>query len=107
MVVNGHEDISVSNIEDGLDLRSLIGGDKNLAELVAVCFNILVSCVALNCHGGGLRGYCKLCALNLNIVGARRVDLLLYKIGIVAGDVGRTCTESDAVDSGIDYPCGL
>ena len=107
MVVNGHEDISVSNIENGLNFRALISGDKNLAELVAVCFNILISCVALNCHGGGLRGYCKLCALNLNIVGARRIDLLLYKIGIVAGDVGRTCTESDAVDSGIDYPCGL
>ena len=107
MVINGDKDISVSNIEDGLNFRALVGRNEYLAELVAVCFDVLVSCVALNCHGGGLRGYCKLCALNLNIVGARRIDLLLYKIGIVAGDVGRTCTESDAVDSGIDYPCGL
>ena len=50
VVVNGHEDISVSNIEYRLNLRTLIGGDKNLAELVAVCFNILISCVALDRH---------------------------------------------------------
>ena len=107
MVVNGDKDISVSNIEDGLNFRALISGDKNLAELVAVCFNILISCVSLYRYRIALRGYRKLCALYLNIVSTCRVDLLLYKIGLIAGDVGRTCTESDAVDSCIDYPCGL
>ena len=97
----------MSNVEYGLDLRSLIGGYKNLAELVSICFNILISCVALNCHGGGLRGYCKLCALYLNIVSTCRVDLLLDEVRIIAGDARCARAETDAVDSCVDYPSGL
>ena len=107
MVVNGHEDISVSNIEDGLNFRALISGDKNLAELVAVCFNILISCVSLYRYRIALRGYRKLCALYLNIVSTCRVDLLLDEVRIIAGDARCARAETDAVDSCVDYPSGL